>query len=875
MFHLAKEDLRLGNLKFVSKGEIDEVFGMPIPNELISNNIRNASYYNAYLEMVAKHDQKVAAEKEGKKKSAGNKQPKPKPTIEKSSKPAHAPKPKVTKEKLFKASTAKSPKPKPAKEKSTKATPLQKAGKGKVAKVHNMKSSFQLVDEPDEEQAHSEPEPEPEQEDTEGKGKAIVTKEQVAQSLLALHTPKRRSTTDQFILQRRTPATEEASTRPYVQPLDDTSANIIHDSSSPADVETCARSDKTSSGGDTEIVQITEELEDDVEKQEKVEEKMVELDQDQAGSDPGETLESRPQLEQDPLSSTENLLSMKNLEDTYAIGDQFINEKSTVDEPGKLNVEAEVVSMVTVPIYQASSSVPPLLTPLRHVTALEKKLSDLEQTNKNLDNTTRNLGSRVYTLELSSSSRSLRDLPEQKDMKEMLHQRMFKSAQRDEFLGEKDKSRKRRRDNQDPPPLPNSDLHAPSRSSKQQSGPHDEQPIEDIPIPDSANISDSEDTGSAHLPHVKPRPEWLKHIPDDERRATPELAWVILTSYIPDAVNNWANALATTYQAPAENSLLEKTGDMRTFMNWYFQKMGKTELTQADLEGQAYEVVKPFYPDVVHLQFQMEECHKMLIDQIDWANPEDLDYLCYESKGSGQALTISKMKVARYHEFGLELLIPEHMLIDDICTYYISASYGIYHCVVRIKSYSRYGYDYLKEITLRRADHQENTIAKKDFKNLYPSDFEDLNLLLLQGYLNHLPGLDIRMLSTAVKLWTRNLVIRQRVEDFQLGIESYQKQLNLTKPGWDATGFEFKHDYTIIDSPHAVVFPVTLDYRVKEYKVNRLNPGVNTRFWTDKDVERSKEFIHSIERRHKTQRIFQNLECFVGGRVRDIDYRLF
>ncbi|GJV59969.1 hypothetical protein Tco_1466069 [Tanacetum coccineum] len=38
LFHLAEQDLRLGNLKFVSKGEADEVFGMPIPNELISNN---------------------------------------------------------------------------------------------------------------------------------------------------------------------------------------------------------------------------------------------------------------------------------------------------------------------------------------------------------------------------------------------------------------------------------------------------------------------------------------------------------------------------------------------------------------------------------------------------------------------------------------------------------------------------------------------------------------------------------------------------------------------------------------------------------------------------------------------------------------------
>nr|GEU89107.1 hypothetical protein [Tanacetum cinerariifolium] len=107
--------------------------------------------------------------------------------------------------------------------------------------------------------------------------------------------------------------------------------------------------------------------------------------------------------------------------------------------------------------------------------------------------------------------------------------------------------------------------------------------------------------------------------------------------------------------------------------------------------------------------------------------------------------------------------------------------------------------------------------------------------------------------------------------------------------GWDAKGFKFKHDYTIIESPQAVVFSVNnneqkimrfnemckfsdgtlthileaLDYRVKEYRVNRLNPGMNIRFWTDKDVTRSKEFIHAIEQRLKTIRIFQNLECFM------------
>ncbi|GJY53088.1 hypothetical protein Tco_0444752 [Tanacetum coccineum] len=301
-FHLAEEYLRLGNLKFVPKGEEDEVFGMPIPNELISNNIRNTPYYDAYLEMVAKHEQKIAAEQGGKKKPVTAKQPKPKPAKEKTSKPAPAPKAK-----------------------------------------------------------------------------------------------------------RRTPATEEASTGPSPQPQDDTSANIVCDSPSPVNAKTSVDTDNTNNG-----------------------EKTAEIDEGQAGSDPGKTPESRPLPEQvfmnedqagpdpgesrvalagpdpdpthdefianvypnvheslkfpadehvileDPLSSTGTLSSMKNLDDAFTIRDQFINDKSTEDELEKLNVEVKVVSMYPLPLNMYP--------------------------HKNLDNTTQNLGSRVFTFEL-------RDLP--------------------------------------------------------------------------------------------------------------------------------------------------------------------------------------------------------------------------------------------------------------------------------------------------------------------------------------------------------------------------------------------------------------------------------------------------------------------------------
>nr|GFB92905.1 hypothetical protein [Tanacetum cinerariifolium] len=168
-------------------------------------------------------------------------------------------------------------------------------------------------------------------------------------------------------------------------------------------------------------------------------------------------------------------------------------------------------------------------------------------------------------------------------------------------------------------------------------------------------------------------------------------------------------------------------------------------------------------------------------------------------------------------------------------------------------------------VVLRRADLNEYVIAERDFKYLYPSDFEDLYLLNLQGHLNHLLPKNKKILTTAVNLWTRQLVIRQRVEDFQLGIESYQTQLNLTKPQWDATGYD---DGTLQQIDEA------LDYRIKEFRINRMNPGLNTRFWTRKDVDRSKAFMFAIQRRLKTRRIFRSLESFVGGCVREGDYRL-
>ncbi|GJU40928.1 hypothetical protein Tco_1193885 [Tanacetum coccineum] len=429
-----------------------------------------------------------------------------------------------------------------------------------------------------------------------------------------------------------------------------------------------------------------------------------------------------------------------------------------------------------------------------------------------------------------------------------------------------------------------------------------EQSSDDNPITDEGHVSDPEDTDNAHIPKV-PAATWFKPIPEEERPATPEPEWTIPSNDYPEPENNWANVYATTYQDPEENKLQRKMGDIGSFIKWFCKRTGKKKLCKADLEGPTFNLV-------------------------DLVNPEGHQILrnVYEPLPLGGPP--GQLKAARYLDFRLEELVP-YLWVESERDYDISAAYGITHwwfrrkefyinkhrepsdrdavrshmrilSVISIKTYERYGYNYLREIVLRRADYKEYKISEKDFKNLHPNDFEDLFLLHLQDKLNHLPKSDKVNLHTAVNMWIRNIVIRKRVEDLQLGVESYQTKLNLEQPNWDASDFLFKEDYTIVNKPRAVIYRDRddnkkmmridevhkfsdgtlmrirdkLDFMVKDFRLFKFNKGMETRKWTEDDKRRSEDFIEVIEKRLKIRRIFRSLESFVGGRLRDIDYRL-
>ncbi|GJW95097.1 hypothetical protein Tco_0174769 [Tanacetum coccineum] len=75
----------------------------------------------------------------------------------------------------------------------------------------------------------------------------------------------------------------------------------------------------------------------------------------------------------------------------------------------------------------------------------------------------------------------------------------------------------------------------------------------------------------------------------------------------------------------------------------------------------------------------MDECHKLLMNKVDLGNPEG-------DKERKIALSISKLKAARYLDFGLEELVPS-LWVESEREYDISAAYGITHWWFRRKEF--------------------------------------------------------------------------------------------------------------------------------------------------------------------------------------------
>ncbi|GKB23471.1 hypothetical protein Tco_0862872 [Tanacetum coccineum] len=167
-------------------------------------------------------------------------------------------------------------------------------------------------------------------------------------------------------------------------------------------------------------------------------------------------------------------------------------------------------------------------------------------------------------------------------------------------------------------------------------------------------------------------------------------------------------------------------------------------------------------------------------------------------------------------------------------------------------------------------------------------------------------------------MFYRRIVITELVKDQQphhfIGVESYQRKLNITKTQKDFPTISAKELYTLsFDLPgvvyedsinrkrlmcvyQAVLFEVnvrliradelykfsdgtlklvrdTLHHRLRNFRLG-YNKGRPNRKWSAKDQRRSGMMVKLIEEQLLERRIMRNLERLVGVRELEMDYRL-
>ncbi|GJR22484.1 integrase, catalytic region, zinc finger, CCHC-type containing protein [Tanacetum coccineum] len=204
-------------------------------------------------------------------------------------------------------------------------------------------------------------------------------------------------------------------------------------------------------------------------------------------------------------------------------------------------------------------------------------------------------------------------------------------------------------------------------------------------------------------------------------------------------------------------------------------------LTQEILLGPAFKLLKGTRSNYAELEYDFEECYKALSEKFDWENPEGGDYPFDLSKplplikhrkhqkvpfeffinndlkylqGGISTITYTtsttKKKAAKYDLPGIE-----DMVLNIWSP--VKVAYDRYRilAVTHVKVMRKDGYGYLEEIVVRRDDN-----ALYRFKE----------------------GDDVADFAIAVRMFTRSLVIQKQVEDLQVGVESYQKKINVTKP---------------------------------------------------------------------------------------------
>ncbi|GJR31034.1 hypothetical protein Tco_1107266 [Tanacetum coccineum] len=452
--------------------------------------------------------------------------------------------------------------------------------------------------------------------------------------------------------------------------------------------------------------------------------------------------------------------------------------------------------------------------------------------------------------------------------------------------------------------------------------------------------------------------EEVQHLPDwfqkPTRLPSPDHAWNTSVPAVHETVQPWLSSLAQQDPRESFDELTDSTFDFSAFV---LNRLNVQTLTPELLAGPTFELMKGTCKSLTELEYFCEEVYKATTEKLDWINPEgrqyphdlrqplplvpnsqgrrvipfhhfinnDLEYLRGGVSSRKYSTSVTKTKAADYgHIKWIEDLVPNSMWSQTIVKYDRSALWGISHwgkkrrqfyafatsresardvyskrriiAVTKVEIVEWHDYKHLDWITVRRDDDALYKFKEGDLHRLRIQDIEDMLLLLVQGKVTNLSVEERIAFNVSLRMFTRRVVIQRRVEDLQLGVESYQKKLNLTKPDTYRSNLRRQDAYTPYSDPRGFIYEnkdkknrlMRIDelHKFSDGTLDDVRTVLNDRlkgirmeylpetFWSQRDKANARAMIQAIDKRLKTRRIMRSLEKFVGGRPYGGDLRL-
>ncbi|GKB25293.1 hypothetical protein Tco_0864694 [Tanacetum coccineum] len=348
-------------------------------------------------------------------------------------------------------------------------------------------------------------------------------------------------------------------------------------------------------------------------------------------------------------------------------------------------------------------------------------------------------------------------------------------------------------------------------------------------------------------------PDWFQK---QTKIPTPDRDWNKTLPVVHGPVQPWLSNLARE-EGPRESfdELMDTPPDFLTFM---MNQLKIDTLRPELLVGPTFELMKGTCKSLVELEYFFEEVYKATTDQLDWHNPEGQQYpydlrkplplipnsrgrqvipfdhfinndLAYLSGGVSShtyATPIIKTKATDYgHIKWIEDLGRKCQQFygfaanrESACDVYSKRRIIAF---IKLQIIEWHGYKHLDWITIRRDDDKLYTFKEGYLKWLRLQDIKDMLILLVQGKLTNLNVEDRLAFGVSLRMFTRSIVIHRRVEDLQLGVESYQKKLNITKPDTYRSDLKSRDAYTLYSNPRGFIYQ-NKDKKNKLMRIDKL-----------------------------------------------------